>query len=148
MEDRTLQGLSRDGIERWPSWRLRTHVLVFLHGPSCGWCAVVARQVAERTSRWGTWGVDVVLVREEAAAFERGLREAQVPEGEGLRRWAPGDGVLVAVLDRRGSVAGSWALRHPHELNWHEVDETVRWVGVQEPECGTCAPEPAWTEQP
>ena len=39
-----------------------------------------------------------------------------------------------------------WSLRHPDPVDWHEVAETVKWVAVQEPECGACAVLPGWDD--
>lgn len=143
----TLDVVDGDRTERWPSWRLRTRVLVFLHGPSCEACARLLDQVSRRAPRWRPWGVEAVILREEAATFDKGLQEVQVPGGEALRRWIAHADSAVVVLDRQGSVAGRWPVRHPESPDWHEVDETVRWAGVQEPECGTCTAEPAWADR-
>lgn len=69
----------------------------------------------------------------------------RVPRARDPLVGAGGEAVLL-VVDRRGQVVARWALAHPQTPDWHQVDEMVRWVGIQEPECGACSVEPAWEE--
>jgi len=127
-----------------PAWRLRACVLVALHGPRCPGCADLARELCRRAGMWERWGVRVLVLREDAEPFPGQVPQAQDPGGRTRRTWAPGVDAFLAVVDRRGVEAGRWAWDHPRAPDWFQVDEAVRWVGTQEPECGTCVVEPAW----
>ncbi len=135
-----------DRVQVLPSWRLHARVVLVLHGPGCWDCAQVARAAGRRAGAWSSWGVEALVVREEEAAVDAPIPQVRDPAGRTRQRHSPGADALVLVFDRRGEVAACWTLAHPREPDWEQVDATVRWVGVQEPECGTCAVEPAWQQ--
>ncbi len=126
-----------------PGWRLAARVLLVEHGGGCRACAELVEQVRTRAERWERWGVRLLVVgdgEERACSNLPGAGPCTADARE------TGGGAVLLVVDRRGQVAGRWDVIHPETPDWREVDETVRWVGVQEPECGTCSVEPAWEE--
>jgi len=90
------------------------------------------------------WGVGLVGVREEPEPLVELARQLYDPTGRTRAEWDPDADAVVLAFDRRGQAAAAWVLRHPTLPDWEQLEATVRWVGVQEPECGTCAPEPPW----
>jgi hypothetical protein len=127
------------GAERVAPWRLRAHVVAAVEGAGCRGCEQLAAETAQRAASWAAWGVEFLLLC-EGAPLPVPARQARDPEG----RTRGGADAVWVVFDRRGQPVGRWALTHPHRPPWEELDALVRWVGVQEPECGTCVVEPAW----
>ena len=127
-----------------PAWRLRAHVLAALHGPRCPDCADLAQEVCRRAEAWELWGVRVLVLRRTEEPFPGQVPQAQDPGGRTGKTWAAGADGFLAVVDRRCAEAARWAWDHPQAPEWSQVDEAVRWVGIQEPECGTCVVEPGW----
>ncbi|MFN3285056.1 MAG: hypothetical protein ACK45F_02100 [bacterium] len=133
-------------VQTLPGWRLHARVVLVVHGPSCSDCAQVVRAAGRRAAAWASWGVEALGVREEEAGVDAPFPQVRDPTGRTRRQYGAEADAVVLVLDRRGEVAACWALAHPREPDWEQVDAAVRWVGVQEPECGTCAVEPAWQQ--
>lgn len=110
----------------------------------------VARGLVEHRADWEGWGTAVLALRrdpEPLAGFP--FRQAHDAAGAVARLYgvAPeggsGDAVL-AVLDHRGRFMDGWRIPEGTEPDWREVAETVRWVAVQEPECGACGVLEGW----
>ncbi|HVK02291.1 MAG TPA: hypothetical protein VM490_02355, partial [Armatimonadaceae bacterium] len=141
-----------------PEVRLRDYsfrrdlVLAMLHGPDCSHCARIARELDAQRADREDWGTTLLVLRRDPEPFPDapGIpRQARDADGAVYRRYAGEDdpdaqGVLLLVLDHRGRFMDGWILRHPEPVDWHEVAETVRWVAIQEPECGNCSVLPAW----
>lgn len=125
-----------------PRWRLAAHVVPTVCHEACPSCAEVAEQFRVRAERWDRWGVRALL-REGPDVFHPRMPGASDPL---VGTCGAGGEAVLLVVDRRGQVIARWALAHPQTPDWREVDETVRWVGIQEPECGACSVEPAWEE--
>lgn len=122
-------------------------LLVMLHGPGCPHCVQLAEEMAAHRNDWEDWGTTALLLQSESGAPMAGpFRVGVDPDGAARRQYAGGkeaDAVL-AILDHRGRFMEGWALTHPEPVDWHEVAETVRWVAIQEPECGACEVLPGW----
>lgn len=106
-------------------------LLLLLHSPTCPHCRTIEAQLQERRSLWEAWGTQVAVPYEV---------------GEGIAVPKAKEDIAFLCLDFRGCFMDGWTLVHPDEVDWHEIEETVRWVAIQEPECGTCSIEPAWEE--
>jgi len=107
----------------------------------------IARGLVEHRAKWEGWGTAVLALRrgpEPLADFP--FRQAH-DAGTVARLYGAdhdaGDAIL-AVLDHRGRFMDGWRVPIGTEPDWHEVAETVRWVAVQEPECGACALAEGW----
>ena len=124
----------------------RDMLLLFLHGPGCPHCSKIAGELAEHRGDWEGWATGLLVVHGELPGFEDAFFRQAHDEGDAVRqRYAPADAdVVVAVIDHRARFMDGWSLQHPEPVDWHEVAETVRWVAVQEPECGACEVLPAW----
>ncbi|MCS7235217.1 MAG: hypothetical protein RMM30_04480 [Armatimonadota bacterium] len=129
------------GAERVAPWRLRAQVVLAVEGAGCHGCVQLAAEAVQRAAWWAGWGVELLLLC-EGPPLPVPAHQARDPRG----RTRGGADAVCLVFDRRGRPAGRWVLTHPHRLPWEELDALVRWVGVQEPECGTCVVEPAWEE--
>ncbi|MCS7172544.1 MAG: hypothetical protein N0A24_03920 [Armatimonadetes bacterium] len=134
-----------------PPWVFhRSVLLVMVHGPACAACAHLVTELLERASAYRTWEVEPIVLRSGPDPFPHPfLRQLQDPTGATRRAYGGGDSeVVLACLDARGIYWEGWRLEHPDPVDWREVSETVRWVAIQEPECATCAAEPAWEQGP
>ena len=126
----------------------RDLLLVVLHGPGCPHCARTVAELAEHRDDWEGWGTGLLVLHSEPNGFENAFFRQAHDEGDAVRqRYAPaGADVVLALIDHRGRFMDGWSLQHSEPVDWHEVSETVRWVAVQEPECGACEVLPAWDE--
>ncbi|CEK17072.1 hypothetical protein CWRG_01712 [Chthonomonas calidirosea] len=106
-------------------------LLLLLHGPACAYCQTIEAQLQERRAIREAWGTQLAVLYEETAGIA-------LPKAE--------EEIALLCLDFRGCFMDGWTLVHPDEVDWQEIEETVRWVAIQEPECGTCYIEPAWQE--
>jgi hypothetical protein len=122
-------------------------LLVMLHGPNCPHCADLLREMNDHRQDWEAWETSLLVLLSEAGAAEATpFRIGYDPDGAIRSRFAGdlnADGV-VSVVDHRGRFMEGWSFVHPEPVDWHEVAETVRWVAVQEPECGACEVLPGW----
>jgi hypothetical protein len=106
--------------------------------------------MVQRRDDWEGWQTAALVLHSEPEMFpDLPFRQAR-DEGAAVRTryaaaGAPAD-VALAVIEHRGRFMDGWSLAHPAPVDWREVAETVRWVAVQEPECGACAPLPGWDE--
>lgn len=122
-------------------------LLVFLHGPGCVECAILADELLAHRRDWEDWGTALlVLVSDDAPFPDLPFRQGRDPGGAERRRWAGEADAVIAALDHRLRLMDGWWLRHPEPVDWHEIAETARWVAVQEPECGACEVLPGWDE--
>jgi hypothetical protein len=129
------------------TYRFRLDVLLFaLHGPGCLHCVKIVGEMAQHRNDWEAWGTSLLLARLEEKPFDAPFRQAHDSKGV-LRRPYTGDSdadVMIAVLDHRSRFMEGWSLDHPNPVDWREIAETVRWVAIQEPECGACEVLPGW----
>lgn len=123
--------------------------LFLLHGPACPDCAQIAAELASHRQEMEAWGGEVLVLRQEDAEFSDLPFHQEHDPGGSVRRAFGGASAdaVIACLDFRGLLMDGWALRHPEPVDWHEVAETVRWVAIQEPECGSCVIAPGWDEE-
>ncbi len=119
-------------------------MVVAVHGPGCGFCAEMAEQARRRAAGWRTWGVELVVLRESPRPLQLPVPQLLDPAGRTREQFGAQVDAALLVVDRRGVVVGWWPVVHPEEPEWSQVDATARWVGVQEPECGTCGAEESW----
>src|SRR5579875_518686 len=108
------------------------NLLLLLHSPTCAHCQTIEAQLQERRSLWEAWGTQVAVLYEGTAGIVFPKAEAEI---------------ALLCLDFRGCFMDGWTLVHPDQVDWHEIEETVRWVAIQEPECGTCSVDPGWEEK-
>ena len=127
----------------------RDLLLVCLHGPRCPHCARIAEELGAHREDWEGWGTALLVLHSEPEPFALDARQAYDEAGEVRERYGgAGADVAVAVIEHRGRLMDGWRLTHPAPVDWREVAETVRWVAVQEPECGACAVLPGWDDEP
>lgn len=126
----------------------RKDLLLFcLHGPHCPECARIVQKMTEQRDDWESWGTTLLLLHAENEPFSAPFRQAQDAGSAVRRRYGgPEADAVIAVIEHRGRLMDGWTLAHPDPADWHEVAETVRWVAVQEPECGACEVLPGWDE--
>jgi hypothetical protein len=125
-------------------------LLIRLHGPGCAACRVIAEEIRSHRRDWEKWETRLLVVQSETdALLDVPGRIAFDPEGSLPRDYRAGEGedLLAAVLDHRGRFMEGWSLAHPDSIDWREASETVRWVAIQEPECGACEVLPGWAEE-
>ena len=127
----------------------RDLLLVCLHGPHCPHCVRIAEEMAAHREDWEGWDTALLVLHSDPEPFPQSFRQGHDAGGEIRARYARTDeaDVVLAVIEHRGRFMDGWSLRHPEPVDWHEVAETVRWVAVQEPECGACAVLPGWDEE-
>ena len=126
----------------------RDLLLVLLHGPGCPDCARLAEQLVVHREDWEGWGTALLVLHEEAECFSDAFfRQGRDVDGAVRAGYGgPPADVVLAVIEHRGRLMDGWSLTHPEPVDWREVAETVRWVAVQEPECGACEVLPGWDE--
>ena len=120
-------------------------LLVCLHGPHCSDCTRIVHELIQHRDDWESWGMALLVLHSEKEPFAVPFRQAQDAGGEVRRRYGgPEADIAIAAIEHRGRLMDGWTLTHPDGVDWHEVAETVRWVAVQEPECGACEVLPGW----
>lgn len=126
----------------------RDLLLVSLHGPNCSFCTQIAEELSAHRDDWESWGTALlVLLSEPGIGFDLPFAQAHDPGGIVRERYSgEASDVMLAVIEQRGRLMDGWSLHHPEPVDWHEIAETVRWVAVQEPECGTCEVLPGYEE--
>ncbi|MDR7416652.1 MAG: hypothetical protein QN193_08275 [Armatimonadota bacterium] len=132
-----------------PLWAFhRPVLLVMVHGPTCPACGRLIRELLQRVPAYRVWeGEPVVLHSEPDPFLDLPLSQLRDPAGANRRAYGGREAeAVLACVDARGIYWEGWWLRHPDPVDWREVEETVRWVAVQEPECATCTVEPAWEQ--
>lgn len=131
-------------------YKLREELLlVALHGPSCPHCTVVADQLAAHRDDWESWGVKMLaLLSDTGPAFDSSFDQCRDQNGAVRLRYTKRlADVAVAFIDRRGDFMDGWSLRHPEQIDWHEIAETARWVATQDHECPSCEVLPGYGEK-
>lgn len=145
-----VRDMPGDTTIRLRDYSFRSDLLLFiLHGPDCPHCVRIAQEMAERREDWEGWGASLLVLHTGDTPFpDAFFRQGHDEGGATLRRYCMDETaeVAIAVIEHRGRLMDGWSLRHPAPVDWHEVAETVRWVAVQEPECGACHVLPEWDE--
>ena len=126
--------------------RQQSLFLVILHGPSCPDCAALVNGIALIREEVESWDCDILLIRSEETPFSSDLVQAADSAECVNGVYAPGSSAAIACIDFRGRFMEGWSLSHPEHADWREVTETVRWMAIQEPECGTCIIAEGWGE--
>lgn len=126
----------------------RDLLLVALHGPGCPFCAQIVEELSAHRDDWEGWDTALLLLLSDpGAGFAFPFLQASDPKGAVRLRYSGAEAdVALAVIEHRGRFMDGWSLQHPAPVDWHEVAETVRWVAVQEPECGACEVLPGYDE--
>ncbi|GAB4462686.1 MAG: hypothetical protein OHK0029_29990 [Armatimonadaceae bacterium] len=105
-------------------------------------------ELSEHRNVWEDWGAHAwVLATDSLPRFEiRTIHTATISPAAHHQYGGEQDRIVAVFLDFRGTVMETFIATESSPLNWHETAETVRWIAVQEPECGVCGVDPVWQQ--
>jgi hypothetical protein len=126
--------------------RQRSLLLIFLHDSFCAHCREVVEGLVRNREEIESWDFEILLARSGSGRFPVEIPQSADSMQSVKGDYAPGSDVVLACIDFRGRLMDGWSLNHPEGVDWREVTETVRWVAIQEPECGTCVIAEGWDE--
>jgi hypothetical protein len=125
--------------------RQQNLLLMILHDARCEHCREMVEDLSAFRSAIESWDSAILILRTGAAGFDTPVPQAVDRSALG-RLHSEGEAIdtVIAALDFRGRLMEGWSLRHPEQVDWKNIVESVKWVAIQEPECGTCVIAPGW----
>ena len=124
--------------------RQQSLLLIFLHDRHCAHCRDIVEGLARSREEIESWDCEILLARSGGERFPVAIPQAADSPESVKVDYAPDSDVILACIDFRGRLMDGWSLNHPEDVDWREVTETVRWIAIQEPECGTCVILEGW----